>query len=231
MPCRASIFPSLSPTATRICSAVKSTATTVPGGRSRVTARALRPLEEVFLTETVPAVRNPRTMFETLAAERPVALASSAWVRVPSRRKTSTMRASVAWRNADCDPGVASLPVTTYPFDLCCGGIPMLLRGIVQALNTRGNRLPSGLPPVPGGVFPTSRSWSVHPRLLRARKPTKADQQAKRYPMHVRTDRPGWQAHGAEERKSTRLNSSHVATSYAVICVKENGSKERTRIP
>src|SRR5690625_6411187 len=30
---------------------------------------------------------------------------------------------------------------------------------------------------------------------------------------------------GAEDRKSTRLNSSHVATSYAVLCLKKKSTK------
>src|SRR5690606_40196159 len=33
----------------------------------------------------------------------------------------------------------------------------------------------------------------------------------------------------AEDRKSTRLNSSHVKTSYAVFCLKKKRSKKRRR--
>ncbi len=116
MDSRASRLPSLSPTATRTRSVSNSTATTVPGGRNSVTARALRPLEEASRTDTVPAARRPRTMLETLAADSPVARASSACVRVPSRRSTSTTRRSLASRSADWDPGVVPVSVTTCPF-------------------------------------------------------------------------------------------------------------------
>src|SRR5207249_7684090 len=34
--------------------------------------------------------------------------------------------------------------------------------------------------------------------------------------------RTGWRGRGSGDRKSTRLNSSHVSISYAVFCLKEN---------
>src|SRR5699024_12144133 len=34
-----------------------------------------------------------------------------------------------------------------------------------------------------------------------------------------------YQAHGKEDRKSTRLNSSHVSISYAVFCLKKKKKK------
>src|SRR5690625_6091161 len=34
-----------------------------------------------------------------------------------------------------------------------------------------------------------------------------------------------------EDRKSTRLNSSHVAISYAVFCLKKKKTQHRTRAP
>src|SRR5439155_23746198 len=34
--------------------------------------------------------------------------------------------------------------------------------------------------------------------------------------------------HGLQDRKSTRLNSSHVAISYAVFCLKKRNLKQRT---
>src|SRR5690625_5791493 len=34
---------------------------------------------------------------------------------------------------------------------------------------------------------------------------------------------------GFEDRKSTRLNSSHVAISYAVLCLKKKKKKQRAR--
>src|SRR5437660_3939635 len=38
----------------------------------------------------------------------------------------------------------------------------------------------------------------------------------------------GWQAGEARDRKSTRLNSSHVAISYAVFCLKKKKQQPRT---
>src|SRR5439155_2409089 len=38
------------------------------------------------------------------------------------------------------------------------------------------------------------------------------------------TSMPGFGAIGPEDRKSTRLNSSHVAISYAVFCLKKKKS-------
>src|SRR5437660_1871552 len=41
---------------------------------------------------------------------------------------------------------------------------------------------------------------------------------------------PGeWKSGGAGDRKSTRLNSSHVANSYAVFCLKKKNTAPRTR--
>src|SRR5690625_7037316 len=37
--------------------------------------------------------------------------------------------------------------------------------------------------------------------------------------------------HGAEDRKSTRLNSSHVAISYAVFCLNKKTSRTSARAP
>ena len=34
-----------------------------------------------------------------------------------------------------------------------------------------------------------------------------------------------------EDRKSTRLNSSHLVTSYAVFCLKKKTKKTKTKIP
>src|SRR5207253_10050603 len=46
---------------------------------------------------------------------------------------------------------------------------------------------------------------------------------SREYPLS--TPRPGWAEQ--EDRKSTRLNSSHVAISYAVFCLKK---KKQTRV-
>src|SRR5207253_11307667 len=40
------------------------------------------------------------------------------------------------------------------------------------------------------------------------------------------TERPEHGQHPAQDRKSTRLNSSHVAISYAVFCLKKKNKKE-----
>src|SRR5437868_12709184 len=37
--------------------------------------------------------------------------------------------------------------------------------------------------------------------------------------------RPGFRAHRPQDRKSTRLNSSHVSISYAVFCLKKKKIK------
>src|SRR5690349_23375287 len=41
--------------------------------------------------------------------------------------------------------------------------------------------------------------------------------------LHLRPD-----GHGAADRKSTRLNSSHVEISYAVFCLKKKKKKQKT---
>src|SRR5256884_7268386 len=54
---------------------------------------------------------------------------------------------------------------------------------------------------------------------------------ARRRALHVgRPERPGRQYRGAarEDRKSTRLNSSHGYISYAVFCLKKKKNEEQT---
>src|SRR2546426_8553026 len=48
--------------------------------------------------------------------------------------------------------------------------------------------------------------------------------------VRVRVDQP---AHGAQDRKSTRLNSSHLVISYAVFCLKKkkNTCQKNPRTP
>src|SRR5690625_6180585 len=41
----------------------------------------------------------------------------------------------------------------------------------------------------------------------------------------------GWGGRGAPDRKSTRLNSSHVAISYAVFCLKKKTTHEQLTTP
>src|SRR5438067_4799650 len=42
-----------------------------------------------------------------------------------------------------------------------------------------------------------------------------------------RTDRGGARSHTQGDRKSTRLNSSHVSISYAVFCLKKKTKKKK----
>src|SRR5579872_7530365 len=50
----------------------------------------------------------------------------------------------------------------------------------------------------------------------------RSPQQALRCPQHRRS---GYWLRGSEDRKSTRLNSSHVRISYAVFCLKKKKTK------
>src|SRR5436309_7483161 len=43
--------------------------------------------------------------------------------------------------------------------------------------------------------------------------------------------RPTWPARGDPDRKSTRLNSSHVKISYAVFCLKKKKKKKKKNNP
>src|SRR5690606_29288441 len=105
--------PSVLPRATVRRECVKSIATSTPGGRCRVTARARRPFEEVSRTDTTPMARRSRTIFDTLAADRPVARAISAWVSVPPLRSAAITRSRLACRRAARDPGVTWASVVT----------------------------------------------------------------------------------------------------------------------
>src|SRR5690606_42052189 len=88
--------------------------------------------------------------------------------------------------------------------------------------------------------YPTRRSSDLpsRPRTRRLRRPegrrrerrpgigatAHADHAGRRRPRRRGRDRPGpghAREDGAEDRKSTRLNSSHVKTSYAVFCMKK----------
>src|SRR5207247_9937905 len=61
---------------------------------------------------------------------------------------------------------------------------------------------------------PASRPWSrVPPRTGTGRRRNEPR-------VHRRRD-PAWAARGGEDRKSTRLNSSHEWISYAVFCLKK----------
>src|SRR3989442_7733537 len=49
-------------------------------------------------------------------------------------------------------------------------------------------------------------------------------------PSHVRTHKP-FVTRFPSDRKSTRLNSSHVRISYAVFCLKNNMTAHNERLP
>ncbi len=96
------------PTATRRWVCPKSTPMTIPASPLSDTLRARRPPADVGVTSTVPPSFNSRTMLETVAADRPVVRAISAWVREPARRTARTTRSRLARCSDDCDPGVST---------------------------------------------------------------------------------------------------------------------------
>ena len=104
------------PMATRRCVWPKSTPTTMPASPLRETLLARRPPAEVGVTSTVPPSLSSRTMLETVAAERPVLLAISAWVRDPAIRTARTTRSRLARCRDDCDPGVSIDSLTPAVF-------------------------------------------------------------------------------------------------------------------
>src|SRR2546426_3578497 len=77
-------------------------------------------------------------------------------------------------------------------------------------------------------TFPPGGNRETHPRQ-EASFPT----HAVRAPLlHVQASRPAhsspgrlWSAHSRLDRKSTRLNSSHLVISYAVFCLKKKKQK------
>src|SRR5204863_9298350 len=75
--------------------------------------------------------------------------------------------------------------------------------------------------------FPTRRSSDLDPGDRAGRQRESAAPAGRRdvRPGEIRRD--GGQAAAAQDRKSTRLNSSHVEISYAVICLKKKQNKGR----
>src|SRR5215475_15115532 len=68
---------------------------------------------------------------------------------------------------------------------------------------------------------------AVRALQLRRGNPARAPHSGLLRPARHRARRPGAGNHrGAEDRKSTRLNSSHVKISYAVFCLKKKKKKE-----
>src|SRR5699024_12408923 len=91
---------------------------------------------------------------------------------------------------------------------------------------------PSRGPPRDLHSFPTRRSSDLASAQARRRdRGLAARAQVVRLPHHRRTRRPRHRARPADrhpppgDRKSTRLNSSHVSISYAVFCLKKKKKK------
>src|SRR5437660_9502699 len=77
-------------------------------------------------------------------------------------------------------------------------------------------------PPPRSTLFPyTTLFRSHHARQFHARR-SPAGGVRRRWEIHLRLLRP---CHLREDRKSTRLNSSHVAISYAVFCLKKKNAQ------
>src|SRR5690625_6303965 len=72
--------------------------------------------------------------------------------------------------------------------------------------------------------FPTRRSSDLHPHAVRADGRAHERRRGPPHPGRGRGRSPA--AH--QDRKSTRLNSSHVAISYAVFCLKKKKKQHST---
>src|SRR5437667_8407663 len=46
----------------------------------------------------------------------------------------------------------------------------------------------------------------------------------------VQLESAAYRLHGVGDRKSTRLNSSHITISYAVFCLKKKNQKQKARV-
>lgn len=68
------------------------------------------------MTSTVPPSFSSRTMLETVAADRPVARAISAWVSELTIRTARTTRSRLALCRDVCDPGVSIDSLTPTVF-------------------------------------------------------------------------------------------------------------------
>src|SRR5690606_35616215 len=79
---------------------------TSPEACASVTYWARRPERIDLEVLSTPDSESSLTMLETVAGERPVAPASSTWVRPPCFLTASTMRPRLASRRDVCDPGV-----------------------------------------------------------------------------------------------------------------------------
>src|SRR5690606_41332238 len=69
------------------------------------------------------------------------------------------------------------------------------------------------------------------PRRPGGRAPRAGAAPAPASPFPPRSARPSPSGRGSQDRKSTRLNSSHVKISYAVFCLKKKKNKHTPRTP
>src|SRR5690606_40920203 len=87
----------------------------------------------------------------------------------------------------------------THALPICAGG----------AARQRADRRGAGLDPQAGGPQPEAADHHWHERVR----------------DRLGHDRGGGGVHPVRDRKSTRLNSSHVKISYAVFCLKKKKKK------
>src|SRR5438552_8709053 len=80
--------------------------------------------------------------------------------------------------------------------------------------------------PLRSTLFPTRRSSDLQD-LLRARNLEKENSSAGQHQGHAARDHDDKHHLALEDRKSTRLNSSHQIISYAVFCLKKK-KKQKT---
>src|SRR5688572_32193047 len=76
-------------------------------------------------------------------------------------------------------------------------------------------------------LFPTRRSSD----LLLPREALRGGEDVRGTRVHDRSEGLEPEADHGEDRKSTRLNSSHSQISYAVFCLKKKKSKTKNLIP
>src|SRR5699024_11594493 len=77
------------------------------------------------------------------------------------------------------------------------------------------------------GRSPTAESEEGHRRQVRGHRPSRFSARAVGLRRSICTDASpgGRMPQSGEDRKSTRLNSSHVSISYAVFCLKKKKRK------
>src|SRR5471030_2682839 len=91
-------------------------------------------------------------------------------------------------------------------------------------------RRPRQLPRQPLPLPPHQRPPPQQPRPLRPRQPPRQPPPHRRPPQQqLRRPLPPRPSPTRADRKSTRLNSSHLGISYAVFCLKKKNSAPRPR--